>query len=144
MLPDTGIDDVKKQRNAQYAKHINDPVLSSLKMEGIRLLLCWIEVTDWPSSLSGRLRLVFRSCRGGGKAMTILPGIGPVLCSLIPTDMTQCWRERTLEVRIYGSRKFREMEMLKCMVLTKQKENGRGREDMKIIHLGPGTGRQLV
>jgi hypothetical protein len=33
MLPDTGIDDVKKQRNAEYAKHINDPVLSSLKME---------------------------------------------------------------------------------------------------------------
>jgi hypothetical protein len=27
MLPDTGIDDVKKQRNAEYAKHINDPVL---------------------------------------------------------------------------------------------------------------------
>jgi hypothetical protein len=39
MLLDTGIDDVKKQRNAEYAKHINDPVLSSLKMEGIRLLL---------------------------------------------------------------------------------------------------------
>jgi hypothetical protein len=38
MLSDTGIDDVKKQRNAEYAKHINDPVLSSLKMEGIRLL----------------------------------------------------------------------------------------------------------
>jgi hypothetical protein len=38
MLPDTGIDVVKKQRNAEYAKHINDPVLSSLKMEGIRLL----------------------------------------------------------------------------------------------------------
>jgi hypothetical protein len=38
MLPDTSIDDVKKQRNAEYAKHINDPVLSSLKMEGIRLL----------------------------------------------------------------------------------------------------------
>jgi hypothetical protein len=38
MLPDTGIDDVKKQRNAEYAKHIKDPVLSSLKMEGIRLL----------------------------------------------------------------------------------------------------------
>jgi hypothetical protein len=38
MLPDTGIDDVKKQRNAEYAKHINDPVLSSLKMEGICLL----------------------------------------------------------------------------------------------------------
>jgi hypothetical protein len=38
MLPDTGIDDVKKQRNAEYAKHINDPVLSSLKMEGILLL----------------------------------------------------------------------------------------------------------
>jgi hypothetical protein len=33
------IDDVKKQRNAEYAKHINDPVLSSLKMEGVRLLL---------------------------------------------------------------------------------------------------------
>jgi hypothetical protein len=39
MLPDTGIDDVKKQRNAEYAKHINDLVLSSLMMEGIRLLL---------------------------------------------------------------------------------------------------------
>jgi hypothetical protein len=38
MLPNTGVDDVKKQRNAEYAKHINDPVLSSLKMEGIRLL----------------------------------------------------------------------------------------------------------
>jgi hypothetical protein len=38
MLPDTGIDDVKKQRNAEYARHINDPVLSSLKMEGIRSL----------------------------------------------------------------------------------------------------------
>jgi hypothetical protein len=38
MLPDTGIDDVKKQRNAEYAKRINDPVLSSLKMEGLRLL----------------------------------------------------------------------------------------------------------
>jgi hypothetical protein len=38
MLPDTGIDDVKKQRNAEYAKHINDPVLSSLKMEGIHSL----------------------------------------------------------------------------------------------------------
>jgi hypothetical protein len=36
MLPDTGIDYVKKQRNAEYAKHINDPGLSSLKMEGIR------------------------------------------------------------------------------------------------------------
>jgi hypothetical protein len=38
MLPDTGIDDVKKQRNAEYAKHTNDPVLSSLKMEGVCLL----------------------------------------------------------------------------------------------------------
>jgi hypothetical protein len=38
MLPDTGIDDGKEQRNVEYAKHINDPVLSSLKMEGIRLL----------------------------------------------------------------------------------------------------------
>jgi hypothetical protein len=37
-VSDTGIDDVKKQRNAEYAKHINDPVFSSLKMEGIRLL----------------------------------------------------------------------------------------------------------
>jgi hypothetical protein len=36
MLPDTGIDDVKKQRNAEYAKLINDPVLSSLKMKSIR------------------------------------------------------------------------------------------------------------
>jgi hypothetical protein len=38
MLPDTGIDDVKRQRNAEHAKHINDPVLLSLKMEGIHLL----------------------------------------------------------------------------------------------------------
>jgi hypothetical protein len=38
MLPGTGIDDVKKQRNAEYAKHTNDQVLSSLKMEGICLL----------------------------------------------------------------------------------------------------------
>jgi hypothetical protein len=35
---DTGMDDVKKQRNAEYAKHLNDPVLSSLRMEGTRLL----------------------------------------------------------------------------------------------------------
>jgi hypothetical protein len=41
MLPDTGIDDAKKQRNTEYAKHINDPVRSSLKMEGIRLLF-WL------------------------------------------------------------------------------------------------------
>jgi hypothetical protein len=45
MLPDTGIDDVKKQRNAEYAKHINDPVLLSLKMEGIRLLFSSIFVS---------------------------------------------------------------------------------------------------
>jgi hypothetical protein len=45
MLPDTGIDDVKKQRIAEYAKHINDPVLSSLKMEGIRLLFHIISKT---------------------------------------------------------------------------------------------------
>jgi hypothetical protein len=44
MLPDTGIDDVKKQRNAEYAKHINDPVLSSLKMEGKRLLFIFYRV----------------------------------------------------------------------------------------------------
>jgi hypothetical protein len=37
MLPDTGIDDVEKQRNAEYAKHINDPVLSSLTL----ILLTW-------------------------------------------------------------------------------------------------------
>jgi hypothetical protein len=42
VLPDTRIDDVKKQRNAEYAKHINDPVLSSLKMEGIRLFFFMI------------------------------------------------------------------------------------------------------
>jgi hypothetical protein len=48
MLPDTGIDDVKKQRNAEYSKHINDPVLSSLKMEGIRLLLYQLPMAeDW-------------------------------------------------------------------------------------------------
>jgi hypothetical protein len=45
MLLDTGINDVKKQRNAEYAKHINDPVLSSLKMEGIRLLFLLIHTT---------------------------------------------------------------------------------------------------
>jgi hypothetical protein len=45
MLPDTDIDDVKKQRNAEYAKHINDPVLSSLTMEGIRLHLVSIPIT---------------------------------------------------------------------------------------------------
>jgi hypothetical protein len=38
MHPDTGIDDVKKQRTAEYAKHINNPDLSSLKMEGLRLI----------------------------------------------------------------------------------------------------------
>jgi hypothetical protein len=42
MLPDTGIDDFKKQRNDEYAKHINDPVLSSFKMEGIRLLFYFL------------------------------------------------------------------------------------------------------
>ena len=70
--------------------------------------------------------------------MPILPGIGAVLYSRIPTDMTQSLREQTLEVRklskdVWKSRKFRQMEMLKmCMVLMKQKENGRGCEDMKI------------
>jgi hypothetical protein len=44
MLPDTGIDDVKKQRNAEYAKRINDPVLPSLKMEGIRLLFLLVVI----------------------------------------------------------------------------------------------------
>jgi hypothetical protein len=52
MLPDTGIDDVKKQKNAEYAKHINDPVLSSLKMEGIRLL--FYEFGTWSIALSGK------------------------------------------------------------------------------------------
>jgi hypothetical protein len=33
---------LKRQRNAEYAKHTNDPVLSSLKMEGIRLLFNFI------------------------------------------------------------------------------------------------------
>jgi hypothetical protein len=47
MLPDTGIDDVKKQRNVEYAKHINDPVLSSLTMEGIRLLFFNIYVLNF-------------------------------------------------------------------------------------------------
>jgi hypothetical protein len=46
MLPDTGIDDVKKQRNAEYAKHINDPVLSSLKMGGIRLLFSYMFIPN--------------------------------------------------------------------------------------------------
>jgi hypothetical protein len=44
MLPDTGIDDVKKQRNADYAKHIFDPVRSSLKMEGICLLFGYLGI----------------------------------------------------------------------------------------------------
>jgi hypothetical protein len=44
MLPNTGIDDVKKQRNAEYAKHINDPVLSSLKMEGIRFIILFFTI----------------------------------------------------------------------------------------------------
>jgi hypothetical protein len=52
MLPDTGIDDVKKQRNAEYAKHVNDPVLSSLKMEGIRLFGCRLPLR-WLSHRSG-------------------------------------------------------------------------------------------
>jgi hypothetical protein len=54
MLPDTGIDDVKKQRNAKYAKHINDPVLSSLKMEGIRLLFFRTFKHERPESYSVR------------------------------------------------------------------------------------------
>jgi hypothetical protein len=48
MFPDTGIDDVKKQRIAEYAKHINDPVLSSLKMEGIRLLFLLVHFSAPP------------------------------------------------------------------------------------------------
>jgi hypothetical protein len=52
MLPDTGIDDVKKQRNAEYAKHIQDPVLSSLKMEGIRLLFVVFDVASFACGLS--------------------------------------------------------------------------------------------
>jgi hypothetical protein len=44
MLPDTGIDEVKKQRNAEYAKHVNDLLLSSLKMEGIRLLFLSVDL----------------------------------------------------------------------------------------------------
>jgi hypothetical protein len=51
MLPDTGIDDVKKQRNAEYAKHINDPVLSSLKIEGIHLLFFHCAVCVFSFSL---------------------------------------------------------------------------------------------
>jgi hypothetical protein len=51
MLPDTGIDEVKKQRNAEYAKHINDPVLSSLKMEGIRLLYFLLLISIFSSHL---------------------------------------------------------------------------------------------
>jgi hypothetical protein len=51
MLLDTGNDGVKKQRNAEYTKHINDPVLSSLKMESIRLLFCkWCRYR-WPRYL---------------------------------------------------------------------------------------------
>jgi hypothetical protein len=76
MLPDTGIDDVKKQRNAEYAKYINDPVLSSLKMEGIRLLLYNYlyykllppQETHPPWLLYGnrRLRLQFKSAPDDG------------------------------------------------------------------------------
>jgi hypothetical protein len=58
MLPDTGIDDVKKQRNAEYAKHINNPVLSSLKMEGVRLLF-------------GNISTIFLSCQFIGCFITI-------------------------------------------------------------------------
>jgi hypothetical protein len=54
MLPDTGIDDVKKQRNAEYTKHINDPVLSSLKMEGIRLLFSYNKYIHMHCSCSFR------------------------------------------------------------------------------------------
>jgi hypothetical protein len=36
---------LKSKVNAEYAKHTNDPVLSSLKMEGIRLLFFFIHLT---------------------------------------------------------------------------------------------------
>jgi hypothetical protein len=60
MLPDTGIDDVKKQRNAEYAEHINEPVLSSLKMEGIRLLFfLFFWPVRWKLSRSGGNQLMY-------------------------------------------------------------------------------------
>jgi hypothetical protein len=71
MLPDTGIDDVKKQRNTEYAKHINDPVLSSLKMEGIRLLLLYGRMSGLESVLAWCRRLI---------SLT-LPGVEPQSCS---------------------------------------------------------------
>jgi hypothetical protein len=58
MLPDTGIDDVKKQRNAEYAKHINGPVLSSLKMEGTRLLFYAFSVCLATPSVTRILRRI--------------------------------------------------------------------------------------
>jgi hypothetical protein len=63
VLPDTGIDDVKKQRNAEYAKHINDPVLLSLKMEGIRLLFFMVlsRCSDsWTSDLTTYVLCLYR------------------------------------------------------------------------------------
>jgi hypothetical protein len=67
MLPDTGIDDVKKQRNAEYSKHINDPVLSSLKMEGIRLLFFFF----------------FLSCKANARVKLTKTGHGPHFTTLV-------------------------------------------------------------
>jgi hypothetical protein len=41
-MADTDIDAVRKQKKAEYDKqrHIHDPVLSSLEMEGIRHFYC--------------------------------------------------------------------------------------------------------
>jgi hypothetical protein len=63
VFPDTGIDHVKKQSNAEYAKHINDPVLSSLKMEGIRLLFERLRNCVIAAAYSAVLKdVIFRSC----------------------------------------------------------------------------------
>jgi hypothetical protein len=75
MLPDTSIDDVKKQRNAEYAKHINDPVLSSLKMEGIRLLFKALPITRCVTSQKiediSDLFLLNRKCQYTDWCLTI-------------------------------------------------------------------------
>jgi hypothetical protein len=65
MLPDPGIDDVKKQRNAEYAKHINNSVISSLKMEGIRLLILSLNSCH-ASSTTSRLYCQLVACEFRG------------------------------------------------------------------------------
>jgi hypothetical protein len=81
MLPDTGIDDVKKQRNAEYAKHINDPVLSSLKMEGIRLLF-WNKIYYFHNVFS-------RNCKITAHRITKLPAC---IISFISVTTNCLWK----------------------------------------------------